>query len=86
MVSGRRLAGCRGGLDVVNSGSLALMVVVTLELGRAAFVGWLTVVLAGVSVLPLIRFRVNSARPVLGRHARRPPYRRVGEAILRVVS
>jgi chromate transporter len=53
-------------LDGVNVGSLALMIVVTFELGRTALVDWLTVALACASALLLIRFRVNSAWLVLG--------------------
>ncbi|NMO20681.1 chromate efflux transporter [Pyxidicoccus fallax] len=53
-------------LDGVNVASLALMVVVTWQLGRAALVDAWTVGLAGVSAVLLIRFRVNSAWLVLG--------------------
>ncbi len=37
------------------------MAVVTWELGRAALVDWLTVVLAILSTLVVLRFQVNSA-------------------------
>jgi chromate transporter len=50
----------------VNVGSLALMAVVTFELGRAALVDVPTVLLAAVSALLLIRYRVNSAWLVSG--------------------
>ncbi len=53
-------------LDGVNVASLALMAVVTWQLGRAALVDPPTVALALVSTLLLIRFRVNSAWLVLG--------------------
>jgi chromate transporter len=52
-------------LDGVNVGSLALMIVVTLELGRTALIDWLTVALALTSAILLIRFRLNSAYLVL---------------------
>ncbi|QSQ23095.1 chromate efflux transporter [Pyxidicoccus parkwayensis] len=53
-------------LDGVNVASLALMAVVTWQLGRAALVDVWTVGLAVVSAVLLIRFRVNSAWLVLG--------------------
>ncbi|MCY1019967.1 chromate efflux transporter [Pyxidicoccus sp. MSG2] len=53
-------------LDGVNVASLALMAVVTWQLGRAALVDAWTVGLAAVSAVLLIRFRVNSAWLVLG--------------------
>jgi chromate transporter len=53
-------------LDGVNVASLALMAVVTWQLGRAALVDGITVVLALVSAVLLIRFRLNSAWLVLG--------------------
>jgi chromate transporter len=52
-------------LDGVNITSLALMVVVTWQLGRAALVDWLTISLAILSAVLLIRLRVNSAWLVL---------------------
>src|SRR6266849_2208033 len=57
-VAGAFLAG-------VNAGSLALMVVVTWELSRAAIVDVTTIVLAVASAILLLRFRVNSAWLVL---------------------
>ena len=48
-------------LDGVNIASLALMAVVTFDLGRASLVDVPTLVLAGVSALLLLRFKVNSA-------------------------
>ena len=53
-------------LDGVNVASLALMAVVTWQLGRAALVDLSTVALALISALLLIRFRVNSTWLVLG--------------------
>jgi len=53
-------------LDGVNAASLALMAVVTVQLGAAALVDVPTVVLALVSAVLLVRFRVNSAWLVLG--------------------
>ena len=53
-------------LDGVNVASLALMAVVAAQLARAALVDPLTVVLAAVSALLLVRWRVNSAWLVLG--------------------
>ncbi len=47
-------------LDGVNVASLALMVVVTWQLGRAAIVSATTLALAVVSAVLLLRFRVNS--------------------------
>jgi len=52
-------------LDGVNSASLALMTVVTYQLGRAAIVNFTTVALAIISAAILFRFRVNSAWLVL---------------------
>ncbi|NTX34041.1 chromate efflux transporter [Myxococcus sp. CA051A] len=53
-------------LDGVNVASLALMAVVTWQLGRAALVDAWTVGLALASAVLLIRWRVNSAWLVLG--------------------
>ena len=48
-------------LDGVVIASLALMITVTVRLGRAALVDPLTVAMAAASALLLVRFRVNSA-------------------------
>ena len=48
-------------LDGVNVASLALMAVVSWQLGRAALVDGSTVVLAGVALFTLVRYRINSA-------------------------
>jgi len=55
-----------GFLDGVNVGSLALMAVVAVQLGRAAIIDLPTVVLALASGVLLLRFRVNSTWLVLG--------------------
>ncbi len=52
-------------LDGVNVASLALMVAVTWELGRAALIDWVTVILAVTSTVLLMRFRVNTLWLVL---------------------
>jgi chromate transporter len=52
-------------LDGVNAASLALMLVVTWGLGRAALVDPLTVILAVSSGVTLLRFPVNSVWLVL---------------------
>jgi chromate transporter len=53
-------------LDGVNVASLALMAVVTWRLGRAALVDAVTVLLAVLSAVLLLRFRINSVWLVLG--------------------
>lgn len=53
-------------LDGVNVAALALMLVVTYKLGRAALVDVSSIVLAVVSAVILFRFRVNSAWLILG--------------------
>ncbi len=53
-------------LDGVNVGSLALMAVVTVQLGRSALVDPATVLLAAASAFLLIRYRVSSAWLILG--------------------
>lgn len=53
-------------LDGLNVASLALMAVVTLQLGQAALVDWITVALVIVSAIMLILFRLNSVWLVLG--------------------
>lgn len=61
----RRSPVTAGVLDGVNVASLALMTVVSWQLGRSALVDPLAVVLAVVSAVLLFRFRVNSAWLVL---------------------
>jgi chromate transporter len=53
-------------LDGVNVASLALMAVVTIELGRAAFVDLTTGALGLLAGVALLRFRINSTWLVLG--------------------
>jgi chromate transporter len=48
-------------LDGINVGSVALIIVVTFELGRSALVDWITVLLAILSAAVLFWFKVNSA-------------------------
>ncbi len=48
-------------LDGVNAGALGLMAGVTWQLGRAAIIDWLSLMLAAVSAFVLFRFRINSA-------------------------
>jgi chromate transporter len=52
--------------DGVNVASLALMVVVTIRLARAALVGIRTILIAGVGAILLIRWKVNSTWLVAG--------------------
>jgi len=47
-------------LDGVVAGSLALMAVVTWQLGKAAIMDRMTIAIFVVSVVALLRFRVNS--------------------------
>jgi chromate transporter len=56
----------RAVLDGVNVASLALMGVVTWELGRAALIDPVSIGMAALSTLLLFRFRVNSAWLILG--------------------
>ncbi|MEP6621438.1 MAG: chromate efflux transporter [bacterium] len=51
----------RAALDGVNVASLALMAMVTVQLGRAAVVDWITVGIVLGSLLLLVHYRVNSA-------------------------
>jgi len=53
-------------LDGVNVAALALMAVVSVQLGKAAIVDVPTTLLAVVSGAALLRWRVNSAWLVLG--------------------
>jgi chromate transporter len=62
----RRSAAAGAFLDGVNVASLALMVVVTFQLGRAAVTDWITAALAVASAFLLVRYRLNSAWLVLG--------------------
>jgi len=62
----RRSPWTAAALDGVNVAALGLMAAVLIELAGAALVDVMTVVLAGVAAVLLIRFRVNSAWLVLG--------------------
>jgi chromate transporter len=53
-------------LDGVNVAALALMMAVTWQLGRAALVDAVTVGLAVVSAVLLVRYRVNSVWLIVG--------------------
>ena len=53
-------------LDGVNVASLALMAVVTVELGRTAIVDLATAGIAVASAVLLVRFKINSTWLVLG--------------------
>ncbi len=53
-------------LDGVNAAALGLMLLVTLQLGRAAIVDIKTLALALISAILLIAFRINSAWLVVG--------------------
>jgi chromate transporter len=53
-------------LDGVVAGSLALMAVVAMQLARASLVDRITVAVFAVSLIALIRFKVNSAWVVVG--------------------
>jgi len=53
-------------LDGVNVASLALMTLVSWQLGRAALIDPVTTAIAAASLLALVRFRVNSLWLILG--------------------
>ena len=53
-------------LDGVNVAALALMMAVTWQVGRAALVDAVTVGLAVVSAVLLVRYRVNSVWLIVG--------------------
>ncbi|HSK63531.1 MAG TPA: chromate transporter [Pyrinomonadaceae bacterium] len=53
-------------LDGVNAASLALMFVVTYQLGRAAVIDVPTIIMALASAIALFRFRLNSVWLILG--------------------
>lgn len=61
----RRSPNAGAALNGVNAASLALMAVVTYNLGRSALTDLPTIILAVASALVLIRFRINSAWLVL---------------------
>ncbi len=53
-------------LDGVNVASLALMAVVTWQLGKASLVDWPSISLAVIAAFLLLRYKINSAWLVLG--------------------
>jgi chromate transporter len=57
----RRSPTAAAALDGVVAGSLALMAVVTWQLGKASIVDWKTLAVFAVSLILLLRFRLNSA-------------------------
>jgi chromate transporter len=62
----RRSAVAGSLLDGVNVASLALMALVSAQLGASAVTNWLGALLLAVSLFLVIRFRINSAWLVLG--------------------
>jgi chromate transporter len=62
----RRSRAAGAALDAVNVASFALMAVVSWDLGRAALVDPVTVVVAVVSAVALTRYRVNSTWLIAG--------------------
>jgi len=62
----RRSAIAAAALDGVVAGSLALMAVVTMQLAKASIVNRATLVVFALSLVALLRFRVNSAWVVAG--------------------
>jgi chromate transporter len=61
----RRSVTAGGVLDGINAASLSLMAMVTWRLGREALIDWTTLAMLVVSLILLIRFRINSAWLVL---------------------
>ena len=57
----RRSPAAGAALDGINAASLALMAVVSIQLGLAALVDPITIVIAALSLLALLKYRVNSA-------------------------
>jgi chromate transporter len=55
-----------GLLDGVNVASLSLMAAVTWQLGRGSFTDWLSALIAIISFVLLIRFKINSAWLITG--------------------
>jgi len=62
----RRSATAGAVLDGINIAALALMIVVSAQLGRSAIGDWFTTAIALLSAVLLFRYRVNSAWLVLG--------------------
>ena len=61
----RRSPAARAALDGVNVASLALMLVVTIQLGREALAGPVGIAIAALSAVALIRYRLSAASLVL---------------------
>jgi chromate transporter len=61
----RRSSWTAAALDGVNVAAVGLMAAVAWDLGRAAIVDWLTALLALVTAVILVHFKVNSAWLVL---------------------
>ena len=57
----RRSPAAGAALDGINAASLALMAVVSIQLGLAALLDPITILIAAVSLLALLKYRVNSA-------------------------
>jgi chromate transporter len=53
-------------LDGVNVASLALMAGVLITLGQNALIDWLTILLALIAAVSLLRFKVNSTWLIIG--------------------
>ncbi len=62
----RKSAAASAALDGVVAGSLALMAVVAIQLGRAAIVDWIALIIFGASLFALLQLRLNSAYIVAG--------------------
>ena len=61
----RRSKWSASALDGVNAAAIGLMAGVTVQLGRASYAGWLTVLAGVLSLGLLVRWRVNSTWLVL---------------------
>ncbi|MGE5074119.1 MAG: chromate efflux transporter [Anaerolineae bacterium] len=53
-------------LDGINVAALALMTAVTIELGQASLIDWATIIIAVVSLLLLLRFKLNTTWLIAG--------------------
>jgi chromate transporter len=53
-------------LDGVNAAAVALMAFVGWEFAKASLISWPAIVIAAVSLILLVRYRVNTAWLVLG--------------------
>ena len=57
----RRSEVAAAALDGVVAGSLSLISVVAWQLGKASIVDWKTLIVFGLGLIALLRYRVNSA-------------------------